>query len=411
MSGFVPLTQDQLFADFSTVYADAANIVAQLDAASTVGAIGKGNARIGERLDTQVEYVASLARLSTSSASPSTPGVSDRVASFAAPHGVYPIMPTYAQTTVTISTASPVTAAFPISPGLIVTTESGIRYVLIVDASQTGWNGAAYVIQPGSQSVSGTVRCLIPGSAGNIEPGAINGFVSTTSSGAATSLESVTNPDAVRNGTDGETDAAFILRFTTEVASGRVSTNAALLSAVASVRTGLTYQIGEYINPDGTSHVAHFSLIVDILGSAGGPGSTLLNEVAAAIDGGTGPSGTVYPQRRGAGTTRSIVGPTEVPIKLTAALNLRKGAVGSVVVPAAQAALSSYLNNFPLSTGVSTATIVPYSEIIAQLLEIPGVEYPSNITIAAGSGTLGYADLSVGFASRPVAGTLTFTTA
>jgi hypothetical protein len=407
---YTPLTQDQLFGDFSTAYASAAALPAQLDAASTVGAIGTGVARVGERIDTQTEYIASIARLSTSSPNLTRPGVSPNVASWGLPFSVIPIGPVAATTTLILSTASPVSSAFSITPGLICATQTGVQFLVIADTTRSGFIGSVYVIASGQSTVAVSAICLTPGTVGNVLAGTINTLVSTTSSGPTLSLASVTNPSNVINGRDGETDGAYIQRFTATVSSGRVGTQAALLSAVAAVQTGLTYQYGDAINIDGSVHAAHFTIVVDVLGSSGGPGTTLLNEIKAAIDGGIGPSGKAYPQVRGAGTTRDILPPTEVPINTTGVLKLASGADSATVLAAANASMTAYLNNFPLSSGISAATIVPYSEVIAQLLTVPGVKYPSNVTIQAASGAAGTVDLAIGFGSRAVAGTPAFTT-
>lgn len=394
MSSFTPLTFQQLFQVAATAYANAAQLPAELDELSTVGAILLAVSKAGEQLDNQVQTVNDVARIQTSSG----PDLDTAVT----PFGVARIGAVAAtgQVTITLPSALPSAQSFP--PGYIVQTASGVQYV-VVSSVLSNFIGSAYVVPAGATSFTVAIECLTPGAIGNAQAGQINSTFSGVGANQTLTIQSVTNAAALTNGSDVEQDQPLRDRFTLEVASGRVGTVNAILAAIASVRTGLTYQVGEYINADGSAHAAHVTIVVDLLGSSSGPPAALLTEVGVAIDGGI--YGTkVYPPVRSAGMTRSIVAPTEVPINVVANLKLAYGAVSATVIAAATAAMNVYLNNFALSV-TNTPTIVSYAQIIAQLLEVSGVADLSGVTINSG-----VVNVSVPFGSRAVAGATTFTT-
>ena len=405
MAGTTPLTQAYLRSQFIAGYNANATIAARTDDGSTLGAIANGGAQVAETLDGDVQDIALLARAATSTGA--------ALYSFWAPFGIAPIPATASSGVVTVAINSTLPAPTPVYPGLIVQTKAtqsspAVQFLVIADNTKSGWTGTYYTIPAGSLSVDVSVICLTLGTAGNVQAGAIESFYSSNYTDGVT-YGSVTNALDFDNGKPQETDPAFNARASQLQSSRRVGTSVAILAAIAGVQTGLTYQFGNCINPDGSAHAAFFTVIVDVLGTSGGPSSALLAACAAAIDGGT-YNGVTYPQVIAAGMQRAIVGPTEVPINVTAVLKLAPGAVSGPTIAAAQAALQTYLNYFPLAA-VNSATIVSYSQVIAQLLKVPGVSDPTSVTISAGGGSAGTANLSIGFGNRPVAGTLTFTTA
>jgi len=157
---------------------------------------------------------------------------------------------------VTLANPSPASQQLVQQVGLIVTTPQGVSFTVVADNTQSAYNAAlnGYVIETGQSSVSATVVCNTAGSIGNVSAGQIS--VISGGGGVPAVVQTVTNAEAFTNGVDSEPDAAAKSRFTNEVAGQQSGTPPALAAAIQGVQPGLTYTVGDMINPNGTASEA-----------------------------------------------------------------------------------------------------------------------------------------------------------
>jgi hypothetical protein len=98
-----------------------------------------------------------------------------------------------------------------------------------------------------------------------------------------TGIDAVTNPYAIENGTEAETDAALRTRFRNFISSRDNGTFGAVSSKIEAVQTGLIYTLIENVAPDGvTDQAGHF--VVVISNEDGELSSDLYDLVYAAIN-------------------------------------------------------------------------------------------------------------------------------
>lgn len=236
-------------------------------------AIFEGVASQDVFLQAQAQVVNQIARLTTSTGSD--------VDTFLAQFGFTRTPPTLATGTETFTAPNPAASQVLIYPAqsALLTPGGAISYSIVPDTSQTAWNDAlgAYILAVGQTSIAATVQATIAGSAYNVQSGQLT--VLTT---PIPGISSVTNPAAINNGVDGESDAAVKARFVQWLNSLSKATQGAIISAIAAVQAGLMLNLLENVAPNGVSTPGQFVAVVD--NGSGVPPTSLVNAVQAAIN-------------------------------------------------------------------------------------------------------------------------------
>lgn len=190
------------------------------------------------------------------------------------------LLPTNASGTVTFSLSQVQPQNVVIPAGVVIQTIGGaIKYQTIADTTRSGWSAAqqGYIITAGSLQVNATVQASNTGSASNVQAGQLNQF-----SSPIPSVATVTNTSPILNGLDAESDVAFRQRFILWINSRSLATKYAVLSAAFDVQEGLNVSVIENEDQHGNEEDGFFTVVVD--DGSGNPPSSLLSQVAAAID-------------------------------------------------------------------------------------------------------------------------------
>ncbi len=400
MAYFTPSTIAQYQQQITTAYNAKATKPANTGPGSSLGAIFNAVSLLAVQLQQQALYVAGVARLLTSA--------NLDVDSFFAQFGFARNQATSAIfNNIVVGTPSPASSNILIPVGMEAQTPGGIIFQVIADPTHPSWNASlnGYVLGTGSSSCIITMQALVPGSGGNVQPGTITQILSIPGSPAPAGLSTINNPTvATTPGADQETDAAASTRFIAWITS-RWAVQGAILAAVSGVQPGLTYQIGDLLDPLGnnTTPDAFFTVVVNVLGQSTGPSAGLITAVTNAIE-----------ASRACGLPYTVVGPQLVTVNGTVTIKVAAGADPTATSNAVQAAFAAFINNIgmgnlavtpqTLSLGVSTCS---FSKLLAALLAVAGV-----VTIPNGQFTLngGTADITAAYGQQLVAGTLTVTT-
>lgn len=385
------LTLAQLQALAATTYSANAEQPANTDAGSTLGSIFNVDALMALNVQFQLIYVASLARLATIT------NFDDAVV-FCAAFGVKPIGASPSSGLVTLTTASPVLAPFPIPVGGILNTDDGLLFTIIADLSNEFYDPDLneYIIPTGESLANVTTQCQTDGIIGNVSVGQINTVYGQSGGPPISGIQTVSNAAAFTNGIDQESLQSLKQRFTLQMSTGVVATRNAILAAVEAVQAGLTVSVGDRVNADGTAHAAFFTVVLNELGQSSGPGSPLLSACSSAIEG-----------VRALGISFACIGPTLIPVNGAATVVLQNplpaGATSASVIAAVTAAYIAFLNNIGLDEG-GASTRAALSQVYAALQAVPGVAYLDGLTLNSAT-----ADVIATFAHQIVAGTTNFT--
>lgn len=167
-------------------------------------------------------------------------------------------------------------ASIPV--GATVQTGDGSQvFQVVADTTNPAYAAGAYTLVAGVSSLDVKVQAVTAGAGNNVVIGAIN-----TLATAISGIDTVTNAAAFINGADAESDPALRTRFVAYVASLSKATKEAVGYAITSLQTGLTYTLVENETYGGATDYGYFYVVVD--DGSGTPGSTLLNDVANAIE-------------------------------------------------------------------------------------------------------------------------------
>lgn len=387
------LTFNQWLNLFFTQFSTVANVPANTNPGSTVYAFGSGAALMAMNLQNQLQYVLAVARLGTSVST--VPGVnSPAVDSFCNVFGVKRILGVPSSGGVTFTLQSVATAQVVIPVGGIVTTASGLAFTVTADITNASYSAAlnGYPINAGSTSVTATVTCTVPGTAGNVQPTQINSVANSTTSPPIPGNPNISNASAYDNGQNIEVDSSYVSRFTTTMSTGVVATNNALISALLGVYPGttpnvpgLTYSCGDGLNSSGSATGSTVSFYVNYFATGLAAPNSLVNQVQTALA-----------NVKAGGITVNAYAPTIVPVNVAMTIHIPNGQNATPVITACQQAVAAYLNQIGLSpSGSSTA--VNYFSVGAIALAVANVTKIDGLVIGENSGGL------------PIAGTSTAT--
>ncbi len=238
--------------------------------------------------------------------------------------------------TVTFSRYTP-TATALISAGALMRTADGSQtYGVIVDPTNAAWSAGAngYVVAAGAASLTVAVAAQIPGSAGNVQAGSI-----TLLASAIPGIDTVTNPAAMQNGLDAESDAALRARFQNFVQSRSRATPLAVGYAVSSIQQGLNYAVQENVDPSGATRMGSFVVTLD--DGSGYPSASLLATATTAVE-------AVRP----VGSTFTVQPPTVVVANVSMVLTVPAATNKPPIVATVAQAIQAYINSLPISASL-----------------------------------------------------------
>ncbi len=246
--------------------------------------------------------------------------------------------------------AAVTTAVFTrFTPGLAATIPVGAQiktgdnsqtFAVLADPSNPAFDpvAASFAIPAAVLSVSLPVQAMVPGAAGNVQPGAIS-LLAT----AMPAIDAVTNPSAAAGGMDPEPDTALRLRFGNFIDSRARATPAAIAFAIDSLQQGLSYVIAENQDTIGATRPGFFVVTLD--NGSGAPPAVTLAAAAQAIE-------AVRP----VGVQFAV----QPPLLLSAAVSLTLE-VADIARPTAQAAtvaaLTSYIAALPVGAPLRLSRI------------------------------------------------------
>lgn len=401
MAFFSPLTLAEWIALEVAAYDAQSAIPANTGPGSTMGAIANAGGMSSMQLQQQLLYLVAIARLATipplSNGQPSPDTIS-----FAAPFGITPVGSLAATGTFVFATSSPVGSQLVIPVGGIAQTAGGLQYIVVADPTQSAYSAAlgGYVIAVGQTQCNVTMTCATPGSIGNLA--ASISLTPYTGAGVQpiVGISSISNPSALTNGVDGESDADFKARFTLTVSSGRSGTANAIIAAVLDIAPGIIYSFGDRVNLDTTTHTGFFTFIVNYANTGSGAPTALITAATAAIN-------SIF--GRAAGISFACDGPTMTTVNAACTVTPLPGFSGSDVIAAVQAAFATFVNGIGLNPD-TTPTLCSIARCYAALLgaTINGVPCVYDVTLLQLNG--GGTDLTAAFGNQFAAGTVTVST-
>lgn len=287
--------------------------------------------------------------------------------SFVADFGLSRIAAVAAVGTVTFSRFTATQPATIPAGSLVQTADGTQQFSVIADTTQTYWNAAAnaYIIPSGTNSGSVTVRALNAGAAGNVNANTI-----TTISSAIVGVDTLNNAAAFVNGSDAETDTALRARFVAYIASLEKATLKAIKYAVTSLQTGITCQIIENQDYNGTTDYGYFYVVVD--DGTGSPSSGLLSSASNAID-----------AVRGDTIRFGVFAPVVVNATVVMAATIAAGYDPVATKALAVTAVTNYINALQLGQ------TLPYTRLAQIAYDAsPGITNVTGVTLNSGTADL-----------------------
>lgn len=258
-------------------------------------------------LQMQAQAVVAFARAGTSFNADLDSYVADYV-----PFGFTPRLPATADQGPAVFTRNQTVGQVILAFGTIIqnptpSPASAIGYQVIPDPTNAASNEllGGYVTPDGTATMSATVQALpdpttgLPtGTSSNVIAGAL-----TVIASPGVPFNTVTNPDAINNAQNQETDIALRARFAKFMTGLGGGTTAVMGSQILSIQPGITYTINGGLNAAGTAQVPFFTAVCDD-GSGAIPSGTL-TAITTAVD-----------ARRTPGMPRAVITPTNVPLTI-----------------------------------------------------------------------------------------------
>jgi hypothetical protein len=272
-------------------------------------------------LQAQIKLVLALVRAQTS-----TGGDLD---SWMAQFGFTREQPTFASGQVVLGKLVPAPSTITIPVGSIVQTPGGaIQYQVVADATQPTWNAGAngYTLPAGASSLTATVQALAFGSASNVIATQLSQLGSTIPG-----IDTVTNPAAINNGLDAQSDAAFRAAFVLWLLNLAKATKGAILAAVQGVQQGLRVNLLEDETPQGLPLQGSFTVLID--DGTGSAPANVLSLVSTAVD-----------ETRAFGVQQFTATPALITATIQITIRVASGFNVTNVNAAVQAAISAKVN-------------------------------------------------------------------
>lgn len=355
-------TYDQFVQEQATIIQQKSlGILTDFSVGSLLLAITEANtASVAIFLQALSEQILALARLNTSTKAD--------VDSFIEPFGTKRKDPTAATTLERFSRFSSTTVAIiPVGTSVSASLNNQI-YAVTPDIGNSHYNSSlnAYVINIGTSYIDIPIQCTTAGTIGNIGANLI-----TTLNTGISGVDLVTNPSAVENGQDAESDQAVYQRFPLYFASLSKATHEALEAALLDIPDVLRVNLVENRSyPDNVLTPGFFYGIVD--DGTGNPPSGLLALAS-----------TVANATRGFTIAYSIFPPQILEIDIIVDVKVNAVADQSVITTNVTNSLSQYL--FNLGIGGFLAYSVIYNTIYESLptnnQEVPNITFARDLNI------------------------------
>ena len=299
-----------------------------LTVGSTLRAILEGNASVALWMQWLILQVLQMTRAATSTG--------PDLDSWMADMSLTRLPAVAASGLVTFSRYTSTNSALVPAGALVRTNDGAQTFAITVDVANPAWTdiSGGYLIASGTYALTVPVTGQIPGSAGNVQNGAITQLVT-----AIPGVDLVTNTAALQGGMDAETDTALRARFQNFIQSRSRATPLAIGYAVSSIQQGLNYAIQENVDSAGNARLGSFVVTID--DGTGQPPTTLIDTVAIAVEA-VRPIGSMFAVQPPAVTTAQINLLTVVSA----------GTPKPLVVAAVGQSISTYVNELGIGVGL-----------------------------------------------------------
>ena len=251
----------------------------------------------------------------------------------------FPRLPAkYASGTVQFSVRTVLPSSVAIQPGVVIQTLDGtIQFQVIADTNQSAWSVSqnAYILTAGQLSMNVTVEALIPGSASNVQVGALSSIASSI-----TGISFVTNTAGIENGDNIEADQAFRNRFKLFInAVNARTTPAGIASAAYDVPGVVAVSLLENQDRYGNSLPGYGVVVID--DGSGSPPSSLISAVSVAV------AATNSPPR-GFTIQILVIGPTLSNVAIALNVKINPMANSASVLLNVENAVIDYINSLEI---------------------------------------------------------------
>ncbi|MDR6511448.1 putative phage protein gp47/JayE [Novosphingobium capsulatum] len=267
---------------------------------------------------------------------------------------------------VTFARFTPTNAATIPVGALIQTADGTVQYAVVADTSLAAWSASAgaYVIPASTTSAIVAVQAVTAGAIGNAAAGAVN-----TLAQAISGVDTVSNALAFANGADGESDAAFRLRFVEYIGSLAKATPAAVDYAITSLQLNLTDKIVENYDYAGNYKPGTFYTVID--DGSGSPSADTVNAAASAVE-----------AVRACGIQQAAFAVVPVVANVGLTVGIAAGYVGATVRAAVQSAIAAYI------ASLTQGETLMWGRLYSVAYGVAGVSSVTGLTINSGTDDL-----------------------
>lgn len=283
---------------------------------------------------------------------------------------------------VTISASTPATNPIIIPSGTQVSVPAGSAASEIIYRTQS-----SATIGIGQSNVSVKVVCDKAGTIGNTSANSI-----TTIKSAVSGISSVTNPQALTNGAERETEPARKTRFSNYVqtlvrGTGPAIEHGASTAAITDTDGNITEQVAiakvyEPYKDNPALPIGH--IYCYIYNGVGGTSGDLLTKAQAIIDGYY-DNGEVIPGYKAAGVICDVVAATEVPTDVACNVVAAEGKTASekiAIQAACEAAIQTLIQTMKLGGELLNTDIVTAIKLIDGVYDVVVTEPAANVSVA-----------------------------
>jgi uncharacterized phage protein gp47/JayE len=243
------------------------------------------------------------------------------------------------------------------------TSDGSQQYVVVIDAANPSYSAAlgGYVLGPGAATITCPIQASVAGSAANAAPGAINTITSSIPG-----IDYCANVDAVTNGQDAESDAAFKRRFVAYINSLSKAIRLAIEVAVEGVALNASCSVIENYGYAGNGQPGFFTVVVN--DGTGQPTDAFMSACAEAIE-----------ATRGLCIQYGVFAPILIATTVTLSAQIATGYSQSAVIAAVSDAITNYIGQLALGETLAWSRIVQLA-----MNASPGVVEVSNVRLSGG---------------------------
>lgn len=330
---FPSMTFDQFVSNFIQILLTSTPLISDTSVGSIPLAFAEATAGNDLALQELIYHVYNVARLGTSEGSD--------VDSYVGDFGLTRDPATYASNVIYLNRTGTVGVQAEPLGSVVQAPVGNVQFELVADTTQASYDpvNMTYFFADGQGTIPVRVQALNAGSASNVGANSISQIVS-----GLVGVSSISQPVAIDNAVDAETDDELRTRFQLFIESLSKATETSVEEAIDSVQPGLTYKLIEYFHFDGSPFVGGFTAVVD--DGSGSISSSLLTEITAAID-----------AVRAAGIAFEVKAPTDVPVNVVVNIKAAPGYSSAIVTSALSASITSYVNKLGVGNNVSLANL------------------------------------------------------